>query len=165
MTVKHLTIKDTMQTMYDDCSTTISSIDTATGWSNTGDYYTHWDYGIEDMSKIIQISGALDLNGMDVGKEINEIKNKLNEKEKENMMYLWEVILVNPKTDDFEAFEVTAKSETSALMVAYGLSQVENSDINGIEFDDLVSQCNVEMEWVKEKSLTKAIKTIQEAVK
>jgi len=88
-----------------------------------------------------------------------------NEKEKEDMMYLWEVILVNPKTDDFEAFEVTAKSETSALMVAYGLSQVENSDINGIEFDDLVSQCNVEMEWVKEKSLTKAIKTIQEAVK
>ena len=88
-----------------------------------------------------------------------------NEKEKEDMMYLWEVILVNPKTDDFEAFEVTAKSETSALMEAYGLSQVENSDINGIEFDDLVSQCNVEMEWVKEKSLTKAIKTIQEAVK
>ena len=88
-----------------------------------------------------------------------------NEKEKEDMMYLWEVILVNPKDDAFEAFEVTAKSETSALMEAYGLSQVENSDINGIEFDDLVSQCNVEMEWVKEKSLTKAIKTIQEAVK
>ena len=130
---------ETYKADYSNCVTT-------TCWSNTGDYYTY--------ANPIVDNGLINLAS----------QNIINEKEKEDMMYLWEVILVNPKTDDFEAFEVTAKSETSALMVAYGLSQVENSDINGIEFDDLVSQCNVEMEWVKEKSLTKAIKTIQEAV-
>jgi len=89
-----------------------------------------------------------------------------NEKEKEDMMYLWEVILVDPKTDLYEIFEVTAKSETSALMEAYMLSQTEeDSELNNVEFDDLKTSCKVLFEWKKEKDLKKAIETIKDAVK
>jgi len=144
---------------FDDC-TTVGSIDTATGWSNAGDYYTY------DPAPAIQISGALDLNGMDVEKEINKLNKFKNEKEKEDMMYLWEVILVDPKTDLYEIFEVTAKSETSALMEAYMLSQTEeDSELNNVEFDDLKTSCKVLFEWKKEKDLKKAIETIKDAVK
>jgi len=114
----------------------------------------------------IKISGALDLNGMDVEKEINKLNKFKNEKEKEDMMYLWEVILVDPKTDLYEIFEVTAKSETSALMEAYMLSQTEeDSELNNVEFDDLKTSCKVLFEWKKEKDLKKAIETIKDAVK
>jgi len=89
-----------------------------------------------------------------------------NEKEKEDMMYLWEVILVNPKDDNYEIFEVTAKSETSALMEAYMLSQTEeDSELNNVEFDDLKTSSKVLFEWKKEKDLKKAIETIKDAVK
>jgi len=131
---------ETYKADYSNCVTT-------TCWSNTGDYYTY--------ANPIVDNGLINLAS----------QNIINEKEKEDMMYLWDIILVNPKNDAFEAFEVTAKSETSALMEAYTLSQIEDSDINGIEFDDLKVQCTMEMQWKKEKDLNKAIETIKDAVK
>jgi len=66
------------------------------------------------------------------------------------MRYLFEVILVNPKNDAYEVFEATGKNETSALFEAYSLSQtMEESEIKGVEFDDLKTQCRVLMEWKK----------------
>ena len=89
-----------------------------------------------------------------------------NEKEKEDMMYLWEVILVNPKNDAFEIYDVTAKSETSALMEVYKISQEDiESEIFDVDFDDLKTQCTITMQWKKEKDLNKAIETIKDAVK
>ena len=89
-------------------------------------------------------------------------QNIINEKEGEDMRYLYEVILVNPINDAYEIFTVVAKSETSALMQAYD----EHSKVlENIEFDDLKTQCRILMEWKKEKDLKKAIETIKEAVK
>ena len=149
---------NTYKADYSSCGTlTTTSADADYSWYNgSGNIYA---------DPAIKISGALDLNGMDVEKEINKLNKFKNEKEKEDMMYLWDIILVNPKNVAFEAFEVTAKSETSALMEAYTLSQIEDSDINGIEFDDLKVQCTMEMQWKKEKDLNKAIETIKDAVK
>jgi len=88
-------------------------------------------------------------------------QNIINEKEGEDMRYLYEVILVNPINDAYEIFTVVAKSETSALMQAYD----EHSKVlENIEFDDLKTQCRILMEWKKEKDLKKAIETIKEAV-
>jgi len=125
---------------------------------DTGDYYTYSErFGTGDLSlcpsawePAIQISGGLDLNGMDVEKSIRELNKFKNEKEKEDMRYLYEVILVNPKNDAYEVFEATGKNGTSALFEAYSLSQtMEESEIKGVEFDDLKTQCRVLMEWKK----------------
>ena len=73
-------------------------------------------------------------------------QNIINEKEGEDMRYLYEVILVNPINDAYEIFTVVAKSETSALMQAYD----EHSKVlENIEFDDLKTQCRILMEWKK----------------
>jgi len=132
---------ETYKADYSNCVTT-------TCWSNTGDYYTY--------ANPIVDNGLINLAS----------QNIINEKEKEDMMYLWEVILVNPKDDNYEIFEVTAKSETSALMEAYMLSQTEeDSELNNVEFDDLKTSSKVLFEWKKEKDLKKAIETIKDAVK
>ena len=89
-----------------------------------------------------------------VNKMIDKIK-----KENEDMRYLYEVILVNPKNDTFYETKVIARSDTSALLSAYNKSPFET-----ILFDDLKTSCRVLMEWKKEKSLTKAIETIKKAV-
>ena len=67
------------------------------------------------------------------------------------MRYLYEVILINPKDDEFEIFELVARSETAALMYAY-----EDSDFSGNDdekdnvcFDDLKVQCRILMSWKK----------------
>ena len=80
-------------------------------------------------------------------------------KENEDMRYLYEVILVNPKNDTFYETKVIARSDTSALLNAYNKSPFET-----ILFDDLKTECRILMEWKKEKSLTKAIEIIKEAV-
>ena len=75
---------------------------------------------------------------------------QLSQKKKggDDMRYLYEVILVNPKDDEFEICEVVAKSETSALMTAYGIGDF--SDItDGVPFDDLETQCRILMSWEK----------------
>ena len=79
----------------------------------------------------------------------------------DNMRYLYEVILVNPKNDEFQTTKVVARSETSALMEAFNKSDFSEGPVN---FDDLKTSCRVLMEWKKEKSLKKAIETIKEAV-
>ena len=80
-------------------------------------------------------------------------------KENEDMRYLYEVILVNPKNDTFYMENIVARSDTSALIEVY-----DRSTLGEIAFDDLEVSCRRLMEWKKEKSLTKAIKTIQDAV-
>jgi len=87
----------------------------------------------------------------------------LNKKGDDDMRYLYEVILVNPKNDAFYVDRVVAKSETSALMKAYEYSDFNATGLK-IEFDDLKTSCRVLMEWKKEKSLKKAIETIKKAV-
>ena len=94
-----------------------------------------------------------------------------NKKGDDDMRYLYEVILVNPKDDEFEIFEVVAKTEASALMQAYNDSKFSNVGkisetliaIN-VEFDELKTNCKVLMEWKKEKSLEKSLETIKKAV-
>jgi hypothetical protein len=83
----------------------------------------------------------------------------------DNMRYLYYVILVNPKNDDFFTIKVVAKSETSALalMEAYNKSQFK-TPIDAIKYDDLKTNCKVLMEWKEEDSLKKAIETIKKAV-
>ena len=83
-------------------------------------------------------------------------------KENEDMRYLYEVILVNPKNEQFFECKVIARSETSALMEAYNKIPVMFG--KNTKFDDLKTSCRILMEWKKEKSLTKAIETIKEAV-
>jgi hypothetical protein len=77
----------------------------------------------------------------------------------DDMRYLYEVILVNPKNEAFDVLKVVAKNETSAMMKAYNNSAFEGE----VEFDELKTSCRVLMEWKKEKSLEKAIKMIKEA--
>ena len=89
------------------------------------------------------------------------IKNKKGD---DDMRYLYYVILVNPKTDEFFTTKVVAKSETSALMAAYNLSQFSEPNENETPFDDLKYNCKQLMEWKKEKSLEKALETIKKAV-
>ncbi len=78
----------------------------------------------------------------------------------ENMRYLYEVILVNPKKDTFLSVQIIARSETSALMKAYDRTDM----FDDIDFDDLKTSCRVLMEWKKKESLKKAIETIKKAV-
>ena len=64
------------------------------------------------------------------------IKN--NKKGDDNMRYLYEVILVNPEDDNFEIFEIVAKTETSALMQAYEMSDFagnEELELEQVDFD------------------------------
>lgn len=69
-----------------------------------------------------------------------------NKKGDDDMRYLYEVILVNPKNDKFEFFHKVARSEVCALMYAY-----EGSKFNSIiAFDDLKTSCRILMEWKKE---------------
>ena len=83
-----------------------------------------------------------------------------NKKGDDDMRYLFEVILVNPKNDDYAIRTEFARSETSALMKAYEVSHFKSK----IDFDDLKTSCRELMSWKKEKSLKKAIETIKEAV-
>ena len=88
-----------------------------------------------------------------------------NKKGDDDMRFLYEVILVNPKNDTFYVNQVIARSETSALMIVY--EQYKGGFVGTdtcIPFDDLKTSCRVLMEWKKEKSLKKAIETIKEAV-
>ena len=87
----------------------------------------------------------------------------------DDMRYLYEVILVNPKNDSFYADRVIAKSETSAIMEIYKDSPFNEKCESGIvcdeiKFDDLKTSCRVLMEWKKKESLKKAIETIKKAV-
>ncbi len=102
--------------------------------------------------------------------ELQAFKKKI-EKGGDDMRYLYEVILVNPKNDAYYKDCIVARSETSALMKAYDATQFKNKmnetfvgSLEGIDFDDLKTSCRVLMEWKKEKSLKKAIETIKEAV-
>ena len=91
----------------------------------------------------------------------------IDKKGGDNMRYLYEVILVNPKDENFEIFEIVAKTEISALMQAYEMSDFagnEELELEQVEFDDLKTQCRVIMEWRKEKSLEKALETIKKAI-
>ena len=82
----------------------------------------------------------------------------------EDMRYLYEVILVNPKNEDWYETKVVAKSETSALMSAYNRSIFVTVTGSEAKFDDLKTSCRVLMEWKKEKSLEKALETIKKAI-
>ena len=90
-------------------------------------------------------------------------KNENNKKGDDDMRYLYEVILVNPKNDEFYIDKVVARSETSALMAIYAESNFIQPP-NTVKFDDLKTSCKILMEWKKEKSLKKAIETIKKAV-
>ena len=86
----------------------------------------------------------------------------------DNMRYLYEVILVNPEDENFEIFEIVAKTETSALMQAYEISDFagnEELELEQVDFDDLKTKCRVIMEWKKEESLEKALENIKKAIK
>ncbi len=87
------------------------------------------------------------------------MENK-KERSDEDMRYLYYVILVNPKTDEFFTTKVVARSETSALMSAYNKSEF----VGNVGFDELKTNCKVLMEWKQEKSLEKASETIKKAV-
>ena len=89
---------------------------------------------------------------------VSQLNN--NKKGGDDMRYLYEVILVNPKNDACYSGKTVKKTETSALMKIYQESQFHND----VDFDDLKTSCRVLMEWKKEKSLKKAIETIKEAV-
>ena len=92
---------------------------------------------------------------------------RIIEKGDDNMRYLYEVILVNPEDENFEIFEIVAKTEISALMQAYEMSDFagnEELELEQVEFDDLKTQCRVLMSWNKEKSLEKALETIKKAI-
>ena len=66
----------------------------------------------------------------------------------EDMRYLYEVFLVNPKNDTCFADKIIARSETSALMKTY-----HNSEYDGnIDFDDLKISCRVLIQWKKKQS-------------
>ena len=84
-----------------------------------------------------------------------------NKKGDDDMRYLYEVILVNPKNDAFYVDRVVARSETSALMKVYNEWSALGTEI---AFDDLKTNCKQLMEWKKEKSLEKALETIKKAV-
>ena len=90
------------------------------------------------------------------------IKN--NNKGDDNMRYLYEVILVNPKNEEFEVGNVIARSETAALMIAYNDSDFSEEE-SYVDFDDLKIKCRVIMEWRKEDSLEKALENIKKAIK
>ena len=80
---------------------------------------------------------------------------RIIEKGGEEMRFLYEVILVNPKNENFEIFEIVAKTETSALMQAYEMSDFSGTEeLDRVEYDDLKTQCRVLMEWKKKERTT-----------
>ena len=147
MSVRHLTARDTLITGQVDSGSGIY-VDTTSG---TGDFYTLPYTTSDRLGNDVDFFKSYDWR-------IRNYEIKKN-KENEDMRYLYEVILVNPKNDTFYETKVIARSDTSALLNAYNKSPFET-----ILFDDLKTECIVLMEWKKEKSLTKAIKTIQDAV-
>lgn len=76
-----------------------------------------------------------------------------NKRGGDNMRYLYEVILVNPKNDTFYVDRVVARSETSALMRAYEHSDFSSTGLK-VEFDDLKTSCRILMEWKKKQPTT-----------
>ena len=83
---------------------------------------------------------------------------KNNKKGDDNMRYLYEVILVNPEDEEFEIFEIVAKTETSALLQAYEISDFSGTEeLDRVEFDDLKTHCRVLMEWKALENIKKAI--------
>ena len=96
---------------------------------------------------------------------IKRLENKINNNKKgdEDMRYLYEVILVNPKNEDFFIDTVVARTETSAMMAVYAESNFIQPP-SAVKFDDLKTSCRILMEWKKEKSLEKALETIKKAV-
>lgn len=70
-----------------------------------------------------------------------------NKKGDDDMRYLYEVILVNPKNDEFVVDRFVAKTETSAIMQAYDEYSIS---LGKVAFDDLKTSCRVLFEWKKE---------------
>jgi len=126
-------------------------------WTNSGTYVNEELYGEGNIYTDTKSSAW---NETYTIKYLEPINNN-NEKGDDDMRYLYEVILVNPKNDDYVIRHVIAKSETSAIMQAYDKDDFSEVDI---KFDDLKTSCRVLMEWKKEKSLKKAIETIKKAV-
>lgn len=121
------------------------------------------EYDLPDTTSIV-CQGDLVFNGKSLEKEIDKLNKDIKKlKENEDMRYLYEVILVNPKNDTFYETKVIARSDTSALIQAYKESDFYDVGLR-VEFDDLKTSCKILMEWKKEKSLTKAIETIKKAV-
>jgi len=128
---------------------------------------------VENTTDTIPTSG-LYYTGYDPGqyyewKNISGSVTRIIEKGDDDMRYLYEVILVNPKSDTFYVDRVVARSETSALMEIYNDSPFNEKCESGIvcdeiKFDDLKTSCRVLMSWTKEKSLEKALETIKKAV-
>lgn len=133
----------------DDIIGTISGTltDTAGSITTTSPYY--YDESSSNINAWKYISGSV---------------TRIIEKGDDNMRYLYEVILVNPKDDEFEVFELVARSETAALMFAYGDSDFNDKEKTHVDFDDLETQCRILMSWKKKKSLEKALETIKKAV-
>ena len=89
------------------------------------------------------------------------IDNNQYNKGDNNMRYLYEVILVNPEDENFEIFEIVAKTEVSALIQAYEISDfsgTEELELEQVDFDDLKTKCRVLMEWKALENIKKAIK-------
>jgi len=124
------------------------------------------EYDLPDTTSIV-CQGDLVFNGKSLEKEIDKLNKDIKKlKENEDMRCLYEVILVNPKNDTFYETKVIARSDTSALMIAYTDSQYGgvSDNVKNTQFDDLKTSCRILMEYKKEKSLTKAIETIKKAV-
>ena len=152
--------------MSDDNTLTVSSDSGGITTTSTGDYPYYYDYtkSLRYQEPIVSIPSVWTEPYYE-WKNISGSLTRIIEKGDDNMRYLYEVILVNPKRDAFSICKVVAKSETSAIMKAYKQTQETKVDaIWGIDFDDLKTQCRILMEWKKEKSLTKAIETIKKAV-
>ncbi len=127
--------------------------------SNAGDYPYFSDYGTYGTGNIYQ-EPAVIRPYIYPTPYMGLYEPNNNKKGGDDMRYLYEVILVNPKNDACYSGKTVKKTETSALMKIYQESQFHND----VDFDDLKTSCRVLMEWKKEKSLKKAIETIKEAV-
>jgi len=137
---------------YKDTLTYASQMNDS-GSITAGDYYTYGEtYGTGNIytTPYVVPPPALLIGDLDVEKSIRELNKFKERKEEEDMRCLYEVILVNPKNDAYEVYDAVGKNETSALFEAYSLSQtMEKSEIKGVEFDDLKTQCRCLMEWKK----------------
>ena len=71
-----------------------------------------------------------------------------NEKEKEDMMYLWEVYFVNPKDNEFYIFNVVGKTRVTALIAAYDIYREESNENDPcVAFDDLKKETKELLAW------------------
>ena len=143
----HVILGNTIQPI-----TTWNDTDTITGADNAWYHYKSPDY-----QEPVVISTPY---YSPIQSDYNWWRKENNKKGDDDMQYLYEVILVNPKNDTFYVEQYIARSETSALMEIYHNSQFDGN----IKFDDLKTSCRILMEWKKEKSLKKAIETIKKAV-